>query len=71
MIIILFAIALTLSLLMTIQEVFVDSVDQDQTAQYMQSYLQSTLSTFFNLLFLYLAMALYIQPNKKHNLFIW
>ena len=33
MIIILFAIAFTLSLLMTIQEAFVDSVDQDQTAQ--------------------------------------
>ena len=33
MIIILFAIALTLSLLMTIKEAFVDSVDQDQTAQ--------------------------------------
>ena len=36
---------LTLSLLMT-QEVFVDIVDQDQTAQNVQSNLWSTLSTF-------------------------
>ena len=40
---------LTLSLLLTIQEPFADSVDQDQTAQNVQSDLWSTLSTFFNL----------------------
>ena len=33
----LFKIALTLSLLVTTQEAFVDSVDQDQTAQNVQS----------------------------------
>ena len=38
--------SLTLSLLLTTQEAFVDSVDQDQTAQDMQSELWSTLSTF-------------------------
>ena len=32
---------------MTTQEAFVDSVDQDQTAQNVQSDLWSTLSTFF------------------------
>ena len=32
---------------MTKQEAFVDSVDQDQTAQNMKSNLWSTLSTFF------------------------
>ena len=37
---------LTISLLMTTQEAFVDSVDQDQTAQNVQSDLWSTLSTF-------------------------
>ena len=37
---------LTLSLLMMTQEGFVDSVDQDQTAQNGQSDLCSTLSTF-------------------------
>ena len=37
---------LTLSLLLTIQEAFVDSADQDQTAQNVQSDLWSTLSTF-------------------------
>ena len=39
--------ALTLSLLISTQELFVDSVDQDQTAQNMQSDLWSTLYTFF------------------------
>ena len=39
---------LTLSLLMTTQEAFVDSVDQDQTEQNVQSNLWSTLSTFFH-----------------------
>ena len=38
--------SLTLSLLMTRQETFVESVDQDQTAQNMQSDNLSTLSTF-------------------------
>ena len=32
---------------MTTQEVFVDSVDQDQTAQNVQSDLWSTMSTLF------------------------
>ena len=39
---------LTLSLLLTTQEAFVDSVDQDQTAQNVQSDLWSTLSTFLS-----------------------
>ena len=38
---------LTLSLLMTTQEDFLDSVDQDQTAQNVQSDLWSTLFTLF------------------------
>ena len=37
---------LTLSILMTTQEAFVDSVDQDQTVQNVQSDLLSTLSSF-------------------------
>ena len=37
---------LNLSLLLTVQAAFVDSVDQDQTAQNVQSDLRSTLSTF-------------------------
>ena len=59
---------------MTTQEAFVDSVDQDQTAQNVQSDLWSTLSTFWlqiiTELFLYLAMEVYFQPMKKHDLFI-
>ena len=39
---------LTLSLLVTTQEAFVDSVDQDQIAQIVQSDLSSTLFTFFS-----------------------
>ena len=38
--------ALTLSYLMTTQEAFVDRVDQDQTAQKVQSDLLSTLYKF-------------------------
>ena len=38
---------LPLSLLMTTQEAFVDKFDQDQTPQYVQSDLWSTLSSFF------------------------
>ena len=38
---------LTLSILMTTQEAFVDSIGQDQTAQNMQSNLLSAQSTFF------------------------
>ena len=37
---------LTLSLMMTTQEAFMNNVDQDQTAQNIQSYLWSTLSEF-------------------------
>ena len=38
---------LTLSVLMTTQEAFMDSVDQDQTEQNIEFDLLSTLSTFF------------------------
>ena len=48
---------------MTTQEAFVDSVDQDQTAQNVQSFLIYT-STFFilayNYLFLHLANEVYL-----------
>ena len=44
-------IVLTLSFLMTTQEALVDSVDQDQTAQNVQSDLRSTLSTVFILVY--------------------
>ena len=68
---------LTLSLLMTTQKAFVDSVDQDQTAQNVQSDLCSTLSTFsFYIIsksFLDLAMEvhMYFQSMKNYDLFIY
>ena len=51
----------TLSLLLTTQETFVNIVDQDQTAQNVRPNLWSTLFTFLIItqLFLYLAMELY------------
>ena len=59
----LFGKGLTLSLLMTTQKDFVDSVDQDQTAQNVQSDLWSTLSTFLFYMiiesFLHLAMEIH------------
>ena len=52
-----------------IQEAFVDSVDQDQTAQNVQSDLWSTLYTvsFYSItkLFLHLAMEVYFSQWKS------
>ena len=59
---------------MATQESFVDSVDQDQTAQNVQSNLWSTLSTFYFQILtesvLHLAMEEYFQPMKNYDLCI-
>ena len=58
---------------MTIQEAFVDSVDQDQTAENVWSDLWSTLSTFCILDYKYTTSSsfnVYFQPMKNHNSFI-